>query len=143
MILLPISKGTWSVYAVCEDEDTCNVMDTLESLGTGNKDQKSLAKKMLHLLREWISAQPQGPQTSNENISEHLSGDVYEFKKGKKRGPKIRVLYFYGDGKEVICSVCVVKKEEKIDKKYIDQTDKLCEQFKKDLAADEITRIGE
>ena len=96
MVLYPISSGIWEVYAVCDDNGNCAVLDELVRLEGGNKTDKSLAAKMRHLLEQWVPTRMDGPRTHNENISKKLADNIFEFKKGQKKGPKIRVFWFYG-----------------------------------------------
>ncbi|MCH9003846.1 MAG: type II toxin-antitoxin system RelE/ParE family toxin [Proteobacteria bacterium] len=118
------------------------MLDELLRLEAGNKQEKGLANKMFALLKQWVPGRMQGPQTHNENISKHLSGKVYEFKKGQKKGPKIRVLWFYGNRRQVICTACFLK-TNKVPQSLIDKAEDLSVQFKDDLAAGNIEIIGE
>ena len=142
MLLYRISHGLWEVFAVCDSDGNSQVMDTLVTLQNGTKAQASLAVKMRQLLEKWVPSQPQGPQTHNTNISKKLTDNIFEFKKGAKKGPKIRVLWFYGDGKRVVCTICFLKTNE-IKQKDLDDAEDIRKEYYKDLAAGNITEVGE
>lgn len=44
-----------------------------------------------------------GP-SHNEDISKYLDGSIYEFRKTPRRGPALRVLWFYDAGRIVVCT---------------------------------------
>lgn len=142
MILYRISHGLWDVYAICDAGGRCEVLEDLLDLKAGNRQQAGMAMKMLNLLQDWVPHQPQGPRTHNTNISKHLSGNVFEFKRGQKKGPKIRVLYFYGNRKEVICTKCFLKGQRMVPKSFIDDAESMRNRFLKDHAAGKIQKIG-
>lgn len=142
MILYPVSQGIWDVFSVCDEDGNSQVMDKLVELQGGSKAEESLGTKMRHLLEKWVPAQINGPQTHNTNIAKKLTDDIFEFKKGAKKGPKIRVLWFYGEGKQVICTYCFTK-TNKIRKTDLNKADDLRTEFFKDLAAGTISVVGE
>ena len=54
----------------------------------------------------------QGPKIRNENMVRHLRGAIWEFKRGSKRGLKLRILYFSDDGlRRVVCTAAFLKKD--------------------------------
>ncbi len=142
MILYPVSQGIWDVFAVCDKDGNSQVMDTLVGLQTGTKAEASLGTKMRQLLEKWVPAQLNGPQTHNTNIAKKLTDHIFEFKKGAKRGPKIRVLWFYGHGKQVICTYCF-RKTDRIRKTDLDNAQDLRTRFFADLATGKISIVGE
>lgn len=142
MVLYRISHGLWEVFAVCDSDGNSQVMDALVTLQNGTKAQASLSKKMRQLLEQWIPNQPQGPRTHNTNISKKLTDNIFEFKKGAKKGPKIRVLWFYGEGKRVMCTFCFLKTNE-IKKKDLDDAEEIRKVYYKDFAAGDISIVGE
>ena len=40
----------------------------------------------------------------NEDISKHLDDGIYEFRKTPRRGPALRVLWFYDEGRVIVCT---------------------------------------
>jgi phage-related protein len=56
---------------------------------------------MLALLRQQVPTR--GPP-HNEEVSKHLLSDIYEFRKTPGRGPALRVLWFYDEGRIVVCT---------------------------------------
>jgi len=57
--------------------------------------------RMLALLRQQI---PSSGPPHNEEISKQLDGDIYEFRRTPNRGPALRVLWFYDEGKVIVCT---------------------------------------
>jgi len=56
---------------------------------------------MLVLLHQHLPAH--GP-VHNEDISKHLDDGIYEFRKTPRRGPALRVLWFYDEGRVIVCT---------------------------------------
>lgn len=56
---------------------------------------------MLALLRQQL---PTSGPPHNEEVSKQLEGDIYEFRKTPRRGPALRVLWFYDEGRIVVCT---------------------------------------
>lgn len=141
MVLYRISHGLWDVFAICDSDGNCQVLDMLVALGSGAKADASLSIKMTQLLKEWVPGRSDGPRTHNENIAKKLQGYVLEFKRGAKKGPKIRVLWFYGQSKQVICTYCFLKTNE-VKQKDIKNTEDLRKAYFKDLASGDISVVG-
>lgn len=142
MIIYPISAGIWDVYAVADADGNCQVMAALVELQNGSRAEASLGTKMRQLLENWLPSRVNGPQTHNLNIAKKLTENIYEFKKGAKKGPKIRVLWFYGNGKQVICTLCFLK-TNKVERKDLKNAEDLRTKFFKDFAVGNIAIIGD
>ena len=102
MKLLSVRSGFWDVPAVCSDRGDCPLLDFLAELGGG--DLAKDGRRMLKLL-DRVSAQ--GPPRNTE-ISHQLDRGIWEFIQGR-----LRVLWFYDEGKLVVCSHGFVKKQQK------------------------------
>lgn len=96
MFLHQIGSDRWTVLAIASSETECELRDML-----ARPDASQLALRMLTLLRRQLPAS--GPP-HNEEISKHLVGDIYEFRKTPGRGPALRVLWFYDEGKIIVCT---------------------------------------
>lgn len=125
-----------------DHKDKCQVLDELITLRNGNRSEVKLAEKMMYVLEQRVPGNPQGPMGMNSEASKHLSGHVYEFRRGQNFGPKIRVLYFYGDGKSVICTHCFLKRDRTPQEK-ISQAESLRDSFLEDLGSGNIQVLGE
>ena len=102
MRLLSVRSGFWDVLAVCSGRGDCPLLDFLAGLGGG--DLAKDGRRMLKLL-DRVSAQ--GPPRNTE-ISHQLDRGIWEFIQGR-----LRVLWFYDEGKLVVCSHGFVKKRQK------------------------------
>ena len=120
MNLVRISQGYWEVLALCDDTWNCPVLEELVRLESGNKNEQGLAKKMRALLDKTAN-RATGPDYHNDQISKDLRDDVLEFKRPQARGPKLRVLYFYGQRKCVVTTFCFLKRDKTADR-LIDDT---------------------
>jgi len=108
MDLLEYSKDIWTIYFHAKGED-CPLVGFL--LDAGKYKNEKL--KMLSLL-DHVSTN--GPRR-RDDFSKHLSGHIFEFKRGPKNGAKIRILYFYDENKIIICTHVFMKREETPQKK--------------------------
>jgi phage-related protein len=84
---------------VCDTSGNCLVLDVLT---TGEQATNAHRKGMLGLLREHVPQYgvPKWPKTRP------LGDGLYEFRKQPKRGPKLRVAFFYDrlDGAIIVCT---------------------------------------
>ncbi len=120
MNLLLISKGFYSVYAVAKSREYCELLEFLEGLGqTLQKD----SDRMLALLGRVAM---EGPPRNTE-ISHQIKGKLFEFIQGR-----LRVLWFYDEGRLIICTSGFVKKGQKIPRGEIDHAIRLMNGYFKD-----------
>jgi hypothetical protein len=98
MRLLVIERGTWTVMAICDDRDGCQVQEFLDGLET---DSRSDYDQVMAQLRRTAT---NGPQR-NKRKSRPLEDKVFELK--TRRG--IRIPYFYDEGRVVICTQAMRK----------------------------------
>lgn len=102
MKLRCVAQGTWSVMAICDSRGDCQVRVFLEDLAA---DSQSDYHQTTALLR---SVAMNGPPR-NEMRSRPLADKVFEL---KTRGG-IRILYFYDDGRLVICTEALRKPKKR------------------------------
>ena len=106
MRLYRIAKRRWDVLAVMENEgDVCQVLDFLEH----NPPHSSAVTSMLALLRENV---PSNGVPKNPEVSASLDEGLYEFRRQPKRGPKLRVAWFYGHGQTIVCARSFLKRNK-------------------------------
>jgi hypothetical protein len=98
MNLLLISKGIYTVYAIAKSEERCELLEFLSGLGQSLQRDSD---RMLALLGR-VAAQ--GPPRNTE-ISHQIKGKLFEFIQGR-----LRVLWFYDEGRLIICTSGFVKK---------------------------------
>lgn len=120
MILLPIKDNIWGIYAVCKNEEVCELLTFLQTL---EKKYEGSKNRLLAILEE-ASNHAQGPTLFHDDIS-HLINEkhkIFEFIAGK-----LRLLWFYSsvEKKVVICSHAFLKKSNKTPKRDIEQAIKV------------------
>jgi phage-related protein len=109
MVLFEIAKGRYTVYAIGKKDQYCPLLDFLTSIGSNlQKD----ADQILALL-QWVSQK--GPPRNIE-ASKPLKEDLFEFKQGR-----LRVLWFYDEGKMILCTHGFIKKSQKTSSSEIEQ----------------------
>lgn len=103
----------------------CNLYVTMKLIGiSGRACTVLLAGEVVTELNDWGSAKhPKNAMVSllTKSVPDHgphlntewcspLGDGIYEFRKGENRGPKVRVLWFYGEKREIlVCSSAFVK----------------------------------
>lgn len=102
MRLQRVRGGEWQVLAVCTDRGDCPLLEFLTGLEgglvkDGRRTLKLLDRVALH-----------GPARSTD-ISHQLGPGLWEFSQGR-----IRIFWFYDEGRLVVCSQGFVKKRQKI-----------------------------
>lgn len=108
MQLVRIKRAVWDVLAIADSRGR-SVWDVL------SEDPHRHARKMRALIQHTALNGP----PHDDRKSKPLRDDILEFRTGPKKGPKLRVFYFYDAGKVVICTHSVWKREavpEEIDK---------------------------
>ncbi len=100
----------WRIYAVCSDRGDCQLADFIAGLPSNlQKD----GERMLVLFRRVAE---QGPQRLPDDVCHSIAEDIWEFIRGR-----LRVVWFYDEGKVVICSHGFVKQSQKTKKNDIER----------------------
>lgn len=102
-----VRQDAWQILAVCSERGDCHLLDFFSELEAGAEKD---GRRMLRLLDRIAS---QGPPRNTE-ISHQLDRDIWELIQGR-----IRVLWFYDEGKVVICSHGFIKKSRKAPQRAI------------------------
>jgi len=101
MYLFIISKGFYTVCATGRGPDHCGLLGFLQGLG-GNLQKD--CDRILALLGKVALAGP----PRNMEISHQIKGKLFEFIQGR-----LRVLWFYDEGRLIICTSGFIKKGQK------------------------------
>jgi len=108
MILFEIAKAGYALYAIGKDEQHCQLRDFLDTIGSNlQKD----GDRVLALLKR---AAQKGPPRNTE-ISHQIKDEIFEFIQGR-----LRVLWFYDQGKLILCTHVFIKKTQKTPAAEID-----------------------
>jgi len=102
--LARIAQAQWDILAVVDPRGYCQIIDFLDSLEAPYRAAKD---SMIHLLTEHLPIH--GPP-KGEPHCKPLGFGLFEFRRQPK-GKKLRILWFYGKGRVVVCSTAFVKAE--------------------------------
>lgn len=105
MKLVRIARGCWDVLAVLDDRGRCPVLDFIATLGANYAAAK---RGLLRLLR--VELPQDGPPVHNAQRCKPLGGGIFEIRRQPK-GQKLRVLFFYDDGRRIVCTNAFAKAE--------------------------------
>lgn len=124
MEVVVLARGSWTVLALLDGRHDCQVLKFLL-----NEEPVDLGTRMLAQIEQ--SVRDSGPPKHNEELSKHLEGKVYEFRKGPKKGKKLRVVWFYSPPPNQRTVVCVeaFHKREETPKGVIVRTEALADQY--------------
>ncbi|MEE9338328.1 MAG: type II toxin-antitoxin system RelE/ParE family toxin [Methylococcaceae bacterium] len=114
MHLKLVSESRWKVFAVAKDDDECELLDFLYSI------PPNMEKSKTALLALFDHVADNGPRDLPDKLSHQIDSGIWEFIKGR-----IRVLWFYDEGKIVICSHGFIKKTQTTPKSEIDKVTKI------------------
>ena len=109
MRLRRVGRSKWDVLAVCTPRGDCPLVDFLAGL------EAHLAADGRAMLRLFAFTVEQGPPR-NVELSHKISGEIWELIAGR-----LRVLWFYDEGRVVICSHGFVKRTRKTPPGEIDR----------------------
>jgi phage-related protein len=104
MKLVRIGWEIWEVLAICDGRGRCQVLEFLEEF---EQSSAAAAHAMILLLEQEVPAE--GPPRS-EPLCKSLGNGIFELRKQPK-GKKLRVVWFYGVGQEIVCTYAFSKAE--------------------------------
>jgi hypothetical protein len=130
VILRSIRKGQWRLDAVCTTRGEC---DLLEFLQAPPGDALAGDKARMLRLFEWVSSA--GPPRNDEisHIIDRPDG-IWEFIKGR-----VRVAWFYDEGRMVILSHGFIKATKKTPPAEIERARRARNEYLRDKKAQRIT----
>jgi len=101
MRLRRVRRTRWDVLAVCSPRGDCPLLEYLVGL------EAQLAADGRAMLRLLARVAEHGPPR-NVEISHKIAGEIWEFISGR-----LRVLWFYDEGRRVVCCHGFVKRTKK------------------------------
>lgn len=119
MKLLTIRQGKWHVLAHCRDRGTCDLMNFLNGL---EGDLRADLDKLLVIFNRTAT---EGPSRRTE-ISKAITGrpGIFEFRAGR-----LRVFYFYDEGKVIVCTNGIIKTTRKTPTAVLDHAETIQRQY--------------
>ena len=126
MYLFIISKEYYTVCATGRRPDHCELLDFLQGLG-GNFQKD--CDRMLALLGKVALAGP----PRNMEISHQIKGKLFEFIQGR-----LRVLWFYDEGRIIICTSGFIKKGQKTPRNEMEHAIQVMSEYFEDKRRGEI-----
>ena len=105
MKLARIGWGVWEVLAVVDPRGRCQVLDFLDQLGPNYAAARRL---MLVFLQSRLPED--GPPVSNVQLCKPLGDGLFELRRQPK-GQKLRVVFFYDEGRRIVCTNAFCKAE--------------------------------
>jgi phage-related protein len=113
MKLFQVGRDKWTVLVVADDGWRSPLLSLLLE-----RTENQIGERMLALLREHVPSY--GPPR-NEDVSKPLGDGRFEFRKQPRRGPALRVLYFYDANCVVVCASAFRKKSDSTPGSEIDR----------------------
>ncbi|MBU1206172.1 MAG: type II toxin-antitoxin system RelE/ParE family toxin [Proteobacteria bacterium] len=98
MILVEICRGVYKIFALGDSPNRCQLLDFLDDLESNlQKDGDRVLALLKRVARE-------GPP-KNPDICHQIGNKIYQFSQGR-----LRVIWFYDEGKMIICTQGFIKK---------------------------------
>jgi len=126
MYLFIVSKGFYTVCAAGRWPGHCELLEFLQDLGPNlQKDCDRILALLEKVARE-------GPPRNIE-ISHQIKGKLFEFIQGR-----LRVLWFYDEGRLIICTSGFIKKSRKTPRNEIEHAIQIMNEYFEDKKRGEI-----
>ncbi len=117
MRLRRVRRAQWDVLAVCSFRGDCPLLEFLAGL------EAQLAADGRAMLRLLAFIAEQGPPR-NVEVSHKIAGDIWELIAGQ-----LRVLWFYDEGRVIVCSHGFVKRTRKTPPGETDRAQAACLEY--------------
>jgi len=104
MRLVRVGRDLWEVLAFCDPRGRCQVLEFLTAF---NSSSRAATHGMLALLTQIV---PSAGPPQGEPLSKSFGGGIYELRK-QPNGKKLRVLWFYGGTRSIVCTYAFEKAE--------------------------------
>ncbi len=110
MKLLEIARIEWAVLGVLDHREHCQILEFLDQL---DPSYNVVRLAMLDILRKKVPQYGPDPLMKTD-MAKPLSEGLFEFRKQPRKGPKLRVIWFYGSGRvgqkqRVVCAKAFLK----------------------------------
>jgi phage-related protein len=103
--LIRVGWGAWEVLAIVDRRGRCQVLDFLGQLGAGY----AIARRVMLLFLQFRLPQD-GPPMNNVQLCKPLGDGLFELRRQPK-GQKLRVVFFYDEGRRIVCTNAFCKAE--------------------------------
>lgn len=128
------TKGgcAWRIYAVCSDRGDCQVAEFLSNQPSNLEANRD---RLIALLDHVVS---KGPQRLPEDICHQIADDIWQFATGR-----LRLAWFYDEGKIIVCTHGFVKKSQKTKKSDIQRAVEARKLYFKDKGQNNLMPIND
>jgi phage-related protein len=131
MHLKVVCIGLYEVYAVANGPNDCPLLEFLFGLGANLRKDRDRMLALLNTVAE------RGP-SKNTEISHQIRGKIYEYIQGR-----LRIFWFYDEGKMIICTSGFVKDTRKTPRAELDAAEDLRKRYREAKKAGRLIFIKE
>ncbi|HEV7784048.1 MAG TPA: type II toxin-antitoxin system RelE/ParE family toxin [Thermoanaerobaculia bacterium] len=103
--LVRIGWAAWEVLAIVDPRGRCQVLDFLSQLDAGY----TVARRVMLLFLQ-VRLPQDGPPANNALLCKPLGDGLFELRRQPK-GQKLRVVFFYDEGRRIVCTNAFSKAE--------------------------------
>ena len=133
MILVPIKRQKWHIFAYCRSERSCDLLDWIGKLD----DNYRSSLERLFAIIDMVAKGQQGPRLLAHDICHQIDkqNQIYEFIAGA-----LRLLWFYSPSERrvIICTNILLKKSQRTPKKEIQKAIRIKKQYIKEQSRGKI-----
>jgi len=122
MYLFLIENEIWKIYGIGSSADRCEVLEGMEFLS--QNFERDVVKMVAILDR--AAKTPEGPRCFPTEISHQVDKEssIWQFTSGR-----LRLLWFFDEGRVIICTNIFIKKGQKTPRKEKERAIKLKQQY--------------
>jgi len=127
MIVRTVCSGLYRVLAACTERGECELLSFL------NEMEGPIGRAAIRMANLLERTAKEGPSRRTE-ISHQIEDDIYEFIQGR-----LRILWFYDEGRIVVCSHGFVKKTKKTPRRELQRAKETHRRYFEDKKKGKIT----
>lgn len=134
MKIRELLRAHWTIYAACDSRGDCTLLGWLSNM---DKSLTGYSDGMVQLLQR-VAQNPRGPAALGHETSHQIRGDIYQL----RHGP-LRVLYFNGERRSIICSHGFKKKTGKTPRRQIKKAERALNEYREAKRQGHIELLGD
>lgn len=123
MRLLRYSQGSeWTVYLYCQNDETCQILETLGACG-------EIGERMLADLKTVATRSLVSLQRDREFSKPIADTRLLEFRLPTSKGATPRVSYFFDQNKVIVCALALLKKSNALPPQFIEASESIRKRY--------------